>query len=271
MLLERAPRTFSLRSLATANAVGEIRVESAESTSELEIELSIIEQDNKISVLECKPGTRFPACCPERHINPDGSFCLGLNVNLAEVTASTIEDWWLLLEEYLYVQLIVDQTGRWPSHKMLSHGAAGETHAKALVVASRLGVELDYEEYLSGREGWVSELVTDYLHNEERCTRKSIPVIRMSDRLMTSAEARLLQRIGGKVKVKKRKRRRLLHRLVTLEVLRVRQERKFWDAIANQGVECCGTMIDCPLQAMHRKRELERSVRRALGGSPDRA
>ena len=228
--------------------------------------MSIIERDNQIAVLERKPGTRFPACCPERHINPDGTFCLGLNVSLAEVTAAAIEDWWMLLEEFVYVQLIVDQTGRWPSHKMLSHGAAGDTHAKALVVASRLGIESDYEECLSGREGWLSELVTDYLKNEEICTRKSIPVIHISNRLMTSAETMLPQRIIGKRKIKKRKRRRLLHRLVALEVLRARQEREFWDVLQNQGVECCGTMIDCPLQTTHRNRKLEKSVRRALRG-----
>ncbi len=247
-----------------ASATGKIRIKSAQSKSESKISLSIIEQDGRIAVLESKPVTRFPTCCPERHINPGGTFCLGLNVDLAEVTASAIEDWWLLLEEFLYVQFVVDQTGRWPSHKMLSHGAAGETHAKALVVASRLGIESDYEECLSGREGWVSELVTGYLQNEVICTRKSIPVNHISNRLMTSAEAMLSQRIIGKKKIKKRKRRRLLHRLVALEVLRARQERKFWDVIVDHRVECCGTMIECPLQTTHRNRELEQSVKRAL-------
>ena len=251
-LFERAPRAFSLRSLEATIAVGEIQVKSADSIPDLNIDLSIIERDKGIAVLECKPGTCFPSCCPERHINRGGTFCLGLNVDLAEVTASAIEDWWLLLEEYLSVQLIVNQTRRWPRHKMLSHGSAGESHAKALMVASRLGIESDYEEHLSGRECWMGELVTNFLRNEEVCIRKSIPTVRISDRLMASAEAMLAQRTRSKTNITKRKRRRLLRRLVALEVRRVRQEREFWSVLEGQGMECCGTMLECPLVATRR-------------------
>ena len=126
----------------------------------------------------------------------------------------------------------------------------------ALLVASRLGIKSDYEQHLSGRAGWISELVEDYLRNEQVCIRKSMPTIHLSDRLMAFAEAMVDQQIGRKTKTTNRKRRRLLRRLVALEVHRVRQEKEFWAELVHHGMECCGTMFECPLQATCRNENL---------------
>jgi hypothetical protein len=41
-------------------------------------ELRLVHLSDDISVFERVIGSTLPTCCPERHINPDGSFCIGL-------------------------------------------------------------------------------------------------------------------------------------------------------------------------------------------------
>jgi hypothetical protein len=42
-------------------------------------ELRVLQLSEEIWVFERPVGEMLPACCPERHINPGGSFCIGLN------------------------------------------------------------------------------------------------------------------------------------------------------------------------------------------------
>jgi hypothetical protein len=41
-------------------------------------ELRVVQLRDEIVVFERPVGNTLPACCPERHINPGGSFCVGL-------------------------------------------------------------------------------------------------------------------------------------------------------------------------------------------------
>lgn len=41
-------------------------------------ELRVVQDAEQVAVFERPVRRTLPACCPERHINPDGSFCIGL-------------------------------------------------------------------------------------------------------------------------------------------------------------------------------------------------
>ena len=63
-----------------------------------------------LSVREESPGTKFPARCPERHIQRDQTFCLGLHT-LEVVSDETAIQWWEQLRQYLCCQSIAEKTG----------------------------------------------------------------------------------------------------------------------------------------------------------------
>ena len=54
-----------------------------------------------VSVSEEVIGTLLPAWCPERHVNPGGSFCLGLNAGAHIGNLTDAVAWWRKIEVFL--------------------------------------------------------------------------------------------------------------------------------------------------------------------------
>ena len=109
-----------------------------------------------LSVREESPGTKFPARCPERHIQRDQTFCLGLHT-LEVVSDETAIQWWEQLRQYLCCQSIAEKTGIWPPAHALDHGGAGEWHEKALIAARELGFEEEYAAAYLGEPSWITD------------------------------------------------------------------------------------------------------------------
>jgi hypothetical protein len=51
-------------------------------------------QGRNVSVKEAAGVRLLPASCPDRHINPDGAFCLGLHAGYLVEDAKTASEWW---------------------------------------------------------------------------------------------------------------------------------------------------------------------------------
>jgi len=70
--------------------------------------------DGRIKVREAQP-ERLPPFCPERHINPDGTFCLGFDdeVALKPQTPEQAATWWATLRGFLVLQQLAAATGEW--------------------------------------------------------------------------------------------------------------------------------------------------------------
>src|SRR5580704_18127336 len=66
-------------------------------------ELKVVQDSELIEVFERQVGNRLPACCPERHINPDGSFCIGLRAGEG-ITDKTAPAWWGKLLAFVLLQ-----------------------------------------------------------------------------------------------------------------------------------------------------------------------
>jgi hypothetical protein len=95
-----------------------------------------------IHVRERDTQRRLPSCCPERHINRDGSFCLYWTEGEGEARpvtdAATATDWWILLMKYLGRQETADRLRRWFGEAR-AHGAAARYQRTAEEIATRLG------------------------------------------------------------------------------------------------------------------------------------
>jgi hypothetical protein len=59
-------------------------------------------------------GGRLPARCPERHINDDGTFCIGYEAGKDIDSDEAAERWWKKLMAYLLCQDTSDRTRTWP-------------------------------------------------------------------------------------------------------------------------------------------------------------
>lgn len=96
----------------------------------------------QVSVRELPGHTVLPGFCPDRHINGDGSFCLGWGRD----NPSTITDeaaarrWWAAVYQFLTRQAGANARGVFPGTEHgRAHGDAAVHQAKAEQAAERLG------------------------------------------------------------------------------------------------------------------------------------
>ncbi|MFN3548471.1 MAG: E2 domain-containing protein, partial [Mesorhizobium sp.] len=117
-------------------------------------DLRITDRSGKVTVSETVVGMAFPARCSERHIEWDGSFCIGYRAGLGIRTVDEAVVWWGLLEQFLRLQRVASRTRRWPARQAIAHGEAGPHHLRALEAARELGLEEDYFQMLEGEPKW---------------------------------------------------------------------------------------------------------------------
>jgi hypothetical protein len=86
----------------------------------------------------------LPSSCPERHINPDGSFCLywAEEGRLDVTDESSARAWWETLYQFLLHQERAAKLRRWPTADGWAHGEAARFQKRAITAAEGLGGEL---------------------------------------------------------------------------------------------------------------------------------
>lgn len=180
--------------------------------------------DGPLTVGETIPGAVFPARCPERHIQADQSFCVGLD-RPRVASLGHAENWWYNLHQFMECQAIAAATGLWPPRNALDHGEAGAYQQRALKIARKLRIEDAYWEAYFGHPSWLSTPSWFWSHPKDQP-----PTTRLR-----------------KPKVKKtRHARRLLLELVFVE----RRRRHAMEAYRKNAIhygKCCGQMRDCAL------------------------
>lgn len=158
----------------------------------------------------------LPTICPERHVNSDGSFCLGLMPLSAQ--ADQLDAFWAILRAYLLCQDFAATQGRWPNGRWLSHGNAAYRQIEAEAAAAEAGLSERYRRALEFGEGWLAGDLTP---------RSSVRLPRVRP-----ATAR----------------RQALEALVDAERRRRAAEAAFADSLFCWGDRCCRTMHVCPLR-----------------------
>lgn len=183
----------------------------------------IIRAHNSPTVGEAMPGMLLPKACPERHIQADHTFCLGLR-RPAITTARAAEAWWSDLFQFLGCQAIAEATGVWPPRNALDHGEAGGFHLRALQVARLLGIEDEYWEAYFDQPSWITSTGLNLLGERGRVG---------APRLRKPKIPR------GKAK------RALLIEIVIAERRRRRAVAKYRQYAKTCGTTCCGSMREC--------------------------
>ena len=222
------------------------------------IDLRIECSGNRVLAYEAVIGAKLPPSCPERHINSNGSFCVGLDASEIVVDRDTANIWWNLLHNFLKLQQGASRTRVWPPRQELSHGDAGAHHQKALSAARMLGLEDDYYRMLEGEPAWFSQKFPRVHKKEARlCNgRRACP-------------KGCKNKKGSPIPRRECQRKEQIAALVLHERRRRKAEAAFWRTFIKGDSSCCGTMRNCPLRelkaeeqgAMSRKNKSNRKQR----------
>ncbi|RSB46317.1 MULTISPECIES: E2 domain-containing protein [Brevundimonas] len=221
LLVATAPDWFTVRD----RTVNQIRGEAAHGPwAGSPLDLTILSAPCPI-VRETKPGTRFPAFCPDRHIQGDRTFCVGLGRGPID-SLRRARAWWADLDQYLACQAIAEATRLWPPQNALDHGPAGLYHQRALRVAERLGIMDAYLDAYFDQPSWITS--TGLTKLGERRVRLTGPVVARAPQMKGDRKARLL-----------------LLELVMAERKRRAALADYKKRISNGTQTCCGAMRDC--------------------------
>jgi hypothetical protein len=197
-------------------------------------ELKIVHLGDEIKVFERPIGRTLPVCCPERHINPDGSFCVGLRAGRG-ITEDTASAWWEKLHVFILCQETAAETGFWPSEAQLSHGdQAAELELAAERAADQLGLRTAYREAVVFGTGLIASGVAK--------------INKKTGLLRNGRSACICGRVDRRQRVLLR---RECHRSgpgcpIILEQRRRIKVDEYWREMRGQA--CCGTMHECPLK-----------------------
>ena len=206
--------------------------------------LSIDAQSTVPKVREQTPD-RLPGFCPDRHINSDGTFCMGWQAAdpLNVIDASTAGVWWARLLRFLNLQEAARKLRRWPGSREWAHGDAAIPQYRAEVCAKALGS--NFEQALAamnlttvrrrGRAGFAALMIGK---------RRLYSVWIGAQRVATLRQAcfcgsgRPLCSCGDHAD-------RAAELVFAIEA-RERAEKEFWQLA--KGRPCCGTLATCPLR-----------------------
>jgi hypothetical protein len=196
----------------------------------------------------------LPDFCPERHINRDGSFCLGWGHDAAPqvMDAESAEAWWGLVLEFLRLQMRAERARRWTGPQW-AHGSAAVHQAAAEKGAAALGHDVldDLRQrrirVSSARSRGVSgaamlrvtrrgELWFSVWVDKQRVVNKQQPCVCDKGSIRRH---RRLRSCGDHAQQ--------AYVLAASLLLWDQAEKRFWEACKD--AQCCGTMADCPLRA----------------------
>ncbi len=202
-------------------------------------DLSVREIAGELVVRENASEPLLPQQCPERHINRDGSFCLGLHAGESVCDKVTAGQWWDKLQVFLICQETANETGDWPTYAELSHGLAGEYQRQAEMLAEELGLIEEYQDAIQGSAGWIADMARQVKPSTLRLRNGRAPCT--CGRIDRRGRA-LLRRDCWNAQ---------LDCLAVLEFQRRQAIDQFWASF--EGIEqCCATMRNCPLSTNSR-------------------
>lgn len=195
--------------------------------------------------------SRLPAFCPERHINPDGTFCLGWpkRESLAVHDCETAYAWLETLCSFLALQERATDKGEWPERGDWAHGAAAQHQFAATMYARDLGCWLEAAlaegrittERRRSTKGTSSIIVRESGRRLyavwERSGRIINPRRPCLCRSTSARRARVIAACGDHAQI-------AVRLALALDAWK-RTEAHFWNTL--QGYPCCGTMKNCPL------------------------
>jgi len=234
-ILSSCPSWASIRSQTDfeIRLIAQIKRVSGKITRSYDLLINIL-HDGKVAVQEVSTNALLPLWCPQRHINANGTFCIGLRADSSVNDAASAENWWRALEVFLSCQETAFESRKWPPTLQLSHGDAADIQLRAEALAQKLNREKDYEAAVAYNEGPIAGLSRHVSRITGRLTNPQAPCMCGYTR-------------GSQIKHRKDCARDNNLCLVVLENRRRKAELSFWRALTGK-LTCCGTIDDCPIR-----------------------
>tara|TARA_R110002072_G_scaffold1084_13_gene8980 strand:+ start:2665 stop:3462 length:798 start_codon:yes stop_codon:yes gene_type:complete len=215
--------------------------------------LRVFLRTDRVFVTEGQSKKTLPSFCPNRHINPDGCFCVGYNAGQKIQSEETGHLWWTQLGVFLQLQETAEETRRWPHYAFMSHGnEAAQKQLEAEAAAEELGMVPEYQQAMRHDTGPLMVFLKLVQVKVGRIVNGRAACICGR----TTRKGMLLQRRNCYAMG--------LSCLPVLEAQRRVNEIKFWRSIMHGDQECCGTMDNCPLKGDRKLDQYVASVKRFL-------
>lgn len=215
-----------------------------------------------IAVFEQDAKRQCPYFCLERHINPDGSFCVFYGSENKIDDDDAARTWWSHLGTYLKNQVYAEKFKLWPLASGLSHADAAVEQIEMEALADPLGWKDEILEGMFRRRGWiannlprVSKDISRVLNLRTPCPRGCTWKHKLLRKHSCGLEA-CLPDCGRQHKPILRAdcpHRETIEDLVIHEHRRQRIESEIIDSLYKKGRRCCGTMKFCALRDIQNK------------------
>lgn len=211
-----------------------------------------------VLVKECAGAAQLPGFCPERHINPDGSFCIFYGSEAAIEDEAQASSWWEGLSVFLVNQGYAERRGVWPLESGLSHSDAAGHQVAMEALAEPLGWKDDIltsmfraSGWLSGRLPRISKEGSRVLNVRTSCPRGCTWKHRQLRKRSCETEACFddCRKLHKPILRKDCPNRRTVEKLILHEHQRRKIETEFVSELKKKMYRCCGTMKTCPLAA----------------------
>ena len=235
-ILATRPDWFTVTSRRAVAIEGDAQVPVAGGSDDFRIGLEIACVETVVSVRERAGSDVLPRRCPDRHVNADGSLCLGMDVMQVTDRDEAVV-WWGLLREYLLLQRTAARTRTWPAGQFIAHGDAGPYHIRARTAAAALGILDRYDEAVAGAPHWVSD-------GSVRLSKDHLRLVNGRAPCPMGCRGR-----RGRPRLRTECcRRREVFELVSAEAMRRKLTELYWKQLRSEGIACCGSLRDCPLR-----------------------
>lgn len=212
--------------------------------------LLLKENGERVTAQEETP-QHLPAFCPERHINPDGTFCLyyaGVT-NLDVVNEVSAWVWLETVYKYLKLQERARVQRRWPNNEAWAHGDAAYHQLRAQAAATAINEHMasalaDNRLQLKYKQSKGRPILDLWIDGA-----RIYSVWEFEKRVINQKQRCFCGKSG--LRIPKRLRRCGDHAKRASElVLALRDwekaEDSYWKAVQEES--CCGTCDSCPLQ-----------------------
>lgn len=196
----------------------------------------------------------LPPFCPERHINPDGTFCLGWGKDASPnvVNAETAEVWWGRVLAFLRLQMRAARARKWTGREW-AHGSAAVHQLNAESAAEKLGADvLDDLRQHRVQVSWAKRRTSHggRILNVRRRGSDWYSVWESARTVVNKQQPCVCA--AGSIRHHRRLRNCADHAQQAYELansllLWGEAEERFWTLF--KGAQCCGTLEDCPLRA----------------------
>lgn len=210
-----------------------------------------------VAVYEQASSRQCPGFCPERHINPDSSFCVFYGSEERISDTGCAETWWSHLAQFLECQVFAEKRGVWPLRSGLSHGDAADHQIAMENIADNHGWGDEILEGIFRRRGWLADRLPPASKDKKMVLNSRTPCprgCRWKHKLLRKRSCQIEACFVGCGRQHKPilradcPNRRSVEDIVLHEHKRRKIEQDAIKHFFQKGHRCCGTMQHCPLR-----------------------